>query len=242
MNKHKTAIIFSALVFVLIAFGCNDGKTQTSSESETHEKMENNSLLNLTNENPGNFKWLNEPKSFNIENGSINVLAEKGTDFFNNPEDSTLTSTAPFLYQEVSGDFVATTLVRPDFSSMWNAVALMVHIDDNSWIKFAFENSDATGRSIVSVVTKGVSDDANGAILNDKDVIWLKLIRKANIYSMFWSLDGVDYKMSRLTSMPVADTIKVGLEFQSPVGKPAEHEVDYFQIKHTTVQDLRKGE
>lgn len=66
----------------------------------------------------------------------------------------------------MKGDFVATALVQPDFSSQWNAVALMVHIDDKNWIKFAFENSDATGPSIVSVVTKEVSDDANGMVIS----------------------------------------------------------------------------
>ena len=186
-------------------------------------------------------QWINEPSTFEIENGTLKVEAEKNTDFFNNPEDSTITSSAPFLYKEISGDFVATSLVRPDFSSMWNAIALMVHIDNDNWIKFAFENSDATGNSIISVVTKGVSDDANGAILEDQDKIWLKLIRKENIYSMLWSMDGKDYKMTRLTTLNDANPVKVGLEFQCPVAESAKHAVDYFQVEKTTVKNLRQG-
>ena len=204
--------------------------------------FQNNMLANISVENLETFKWLNEPKSFEIQNGTLKVVAEKETDFFNNPEDNTKTSTAPVLFKEIGGDFVAKALVRPDFTSLWNAVALMVHIDNENWIKFAFENSDATGKSIVSVVTKNVSDDANGVIINDQDQVWLKLVRKDNIYSMLWSKNGKDFKMARLASMPGADTVKIGIEVQSPVGESATHEIDYFEIEKTTVKDLRKGE
>ena len=199
-------------------------------------------LANITIGNLGDFKWLNEPKSFQIENGTLKVVAKKETDFFNNPEDMKKVSTAPLLFKEINGDFVAKALVRPDFTSLWNAVALMVHIDNDNWIKFAFENSDATGKSIVSVVTKNVSDDANGVILNDQDQIWLKLVRKGNIFSMLWSINGRDFKMARLSAMPKIDSVKIGIEFQSPVGESAAHRIEYFKIEKITVQDLRKGE
>jgi regulation of enolase protein 1 (concanavalin A-like superfamily) len=91
-------------------------------------------------------------------------------------------------------------------------------------------------------VTKNVSDDANGVILSDQDEVWLKLIRKDNIYSMLWSLDNEDYKMARLTAMPDAESVKIGVEFQSPVGEEATHKLKYFGLKKRTVADLRKGE
>lgn len=204
--------------------------------------LANNLLFDLSTKNSADLKWMNEPKSFTSSNGSLKVVVEKGTDFFNNPEDKTITSTAPLLFKQIGGDFVATALLKPDFSSMWNAAALMVYIDNNNWIKFAFENSDATGPSIVSVVTKEVSDDANGVVLNDQNQVWLRLIRKENIYSMLWSLDGKVYKMARLTSLPAVDSVKIGIEFQCPVGPSASHEIAYFGIEERTVKDLRKGE
>lgn len=197
---------------------------------------------NFKMEELGNLEWLNNPAFVEIEDGTLKIVVEKGTDFFNNPEDSSVTATAPLFFKQLTGDFVAKALVRPDFSSLWNAVALMIHIDNHHWIKFAFENSDATGKSIVSVVTKTVSDDANGVILNEEDQIWLKLVRKANIYSMLWSRDGTDFKMARLSAMPAVDSVKIGLEVQSPVGEQAIHEIHYFEIVETTVKDLRKGE
>ena len=199
-------------------------------------------LTKMSIGNLGEFQWMNAPKSFVIDNGILKILAGKGTDFFNNPEDSTVTASAPLLFREITGDFVATALVSPDFASQWNAVALMLHIDEHHWIKYAFENSDATGKSIVSVVTKGVSDDANGVILNDRDQIWLRMIRKGDLFAMFWSLDGDSYKMTRLTRMPNAERVRIGIEAQSPVGEPVIHEIKFFGVEQKTVEDMRKGE
>ena len=220
----------------------NCGKTKKETPEKTVELPPNNMLSSITKMNFGGFKWFNEPKSYITGNDAIIVVAEKGTDFFNNPIDKSITATAPFLYKEESGDFVAKALVKPNFYSHWSAISLMMYIDTNNWIKFAFENSDATGKGIVSVVTKEVSDDANGVILNDQSEIWLKLIKKDSIYSMHWSLDNIDYKMARLAAMPNAETVKIGVEFQSPVGGEATHELKYFNIEKKTVLDLRKGE
>ena len=228
------------LILMLLFLSCN--QTENRSTPQTKELQLNNMISGISHENLADFKWLNEPSAFTLDNGTLTVVAKKGTDFFNNPVDSTITATAPLLYKEIKGDFVAKALVRPDFTSLWNAVALMVHIDDTTWIKFAFENSDATGKSIVSVVTNKYSDDANGVVLKDQDQIWLKLIRKDDIYSMHWSIDGEEYKMARLTAMPSADTVKIGIEAQCPVGESATHEIGYFEVVKTTVDDLRKGE
>lgn len=241
MHKSIKYTLPFLIILSLFQISCDNTENPSSLKDTEIENMQNNMLANITIENLGNFNWLNEPKSFQIENGTLKVLAGKETDFFNNPENNVKTSTAPLLYTEINGDFVAKALVRPDFTSLWNAVALMVHIDNDNWIKFAFENSDATGNSIVSVVTKNVSDDANGVTLKDQEQTWLKLVRKGNVYSMLWSTNGNDFKMARLSAMPKVDSVKIGIEFQSPVGESAAHQVNYFQIEKTTVNDLRKG-
>ncbi len=228
------------LMIPLFVWGCNAKQSDTS--SDTSEANANILPSNFTADYLDSLEWRTPPKSATVKDGILTVTVDKNTDFFNNPEDGTRSSTAPLLYEAIEGDFVAKALVRPDFTDVWNAVSLMVYIDSLHWIKFAFENSDATGPSIVTVVTKGVSDDANGAILSDQKEIWLKLIRKNNNYSMLWSLDDKAYKMARLTAMPAVDTVKVGVEVQCPVGESATHELLYYHSERKTVQDLRKGE
>ena len=241
MQKNVNYKIPFLIVFIFIQISCNDSENQPVINAE-RDHLKNNMLSNITVENLRDFKWLNQPQSFEVENGSLKIVAEKETDFFNNPEDLKKTATAPLLFKEVHGDFIASAWVRPDFTSMWNAVALMVHIDNDNWIKFAFENSDATGKSIVSVVTKNISDDANGVMLNDQDQVWLKIVRKDHIYSMLWSKNGKDFKMARLSTLAKVDTVKIGIEVQSPIGESAIHQIDYFGLEKTTVKDLRKGE
>ena len=201
-----------------------------------------NILKGISEEHMGGLQWVNEPAEYSIRNGELFVTATKGTDFFINPEDLNNSASAALLFKEVTGDFVAITCVSPDLSSVWNAGGLLVLIDDENWIKFVFEYSDATGPSIVTVTTRGVSDDANGIRLTEHSKIWLKLVRKGNIYAMHWSEDGITYKMARLSAMSPADSVKIGLEAQCPVGESARHTFQHFSIESKTVQDLRKGE
>ena len=202
----------------------------------------NNQLSGLTNENLHGFQWINAPAKVGFDKNEIHIITTKGSDFFNNPEDGSITATAPFLFKEVSEDFIMTAHVKPDFNSVWNACALMVYKDSSQWIKFAFENSDATGKSIVSVVTNGVSDDANGVILNEDETIWLSILRKGDIYALHWSRDGKNFKMARLASLPNSGKVKIGMEAQSPVGDTADHRFLFFTLDYRTAQDLRAGQ
>lgn len=232
--------VLAIILTSLLVWSCNTRQSDTPADSS--EASTSVFPTNFTNDYLERLKWLSQPPSATVGDGILRVEAGKNTDFFNNPEDGAISTSAPLLYEEISGDFVAKALVRPDFSNVWNAVSLMVYMDSLHWIKFAFENSDATGPSIVTVVTKGVSDDANGAIVSQQKEIWLKLIRKNNNYSMLWSLDDKEYKMARLTSLPATDKVKVGVELQCPVGESATHEVLFYHSEKKTVQDMRKGE
>jgi regulation of enolase protein 1 (concanavalin A-like superfamily) len=216
-----------------ILLNCNQKKVESTSSTMSATRS------NITQEAISDMQWMNPPQSFEVVDSALRVTVSKGTDFFNNPEDSAVVGSAPYLYKEVAGDFIAKAIVQPDFSSQWNAVALFVHLDSLNWIKFAFENSDATGPSIVSVVTKGTSDDANGVILNKEKKVWLAIARKGNIYALHWSLDGENFKMTRLTSMPNQEVVKIGIEAQSPVGDSATHQIHFFEIEKITTEDLR---
>lgn len=87
-----------------------------------------------------------------------------------------------------------------------------------------------------------LSDDANGVPLHDLDQVWLRMIKKGNIYAMHWSADGETFTMARLSSLPEAAAVKVGMEAQSPVGDSAYHRFLFFSVEQRTVKDMRKGE
>ena len=233
IHLHLMKTIFYSFIAAIAILSCDTAKKESGSECVS------NPTHNISTKMLVAMEWLNALTSTELKDSTLWVTVSQGTDFFNNPEDGSIVRSAPFLHQRMQGDFVAKALVQPDFNSQWNAVALMVYLDSLNWIKFGFENSDATGPSIVSVVTKGSSDDANGVVSNDQEQLWLAIAKKDNNYSMHWSKDGKAFYMTRLTSMPEADTIQVGVEFQSPVGETATHTLHFFEVSNQSLENLR---
>lgn len=194
--------------------------------------------------NYADWKWLNESRAITM-NGEIAIEAPAKTDWFNNPvpENGKIqapVANAPFFFTEVTGDFVFRAKVRPNHRYVYDACALMVIRDENMWAKAAFEKSDFGTKAAVCVVTDQVSDDANGCNI-DQEEAWLQIVRKGDVFCAHYSLDGERFDMVRLFRLPVGETVKVGLEAQSPAG---EGELRFFSdvsLDKKTVADLRKG-
>ena len=109
--------------------------------------------MNTETMNFAGWQWLNESEMVEI-NGELAIVAPPRTDWFNNPvpEDGVFpapVANAPFLYTEVSGDFVFRARVRPNHRYTYDACALMVIKDEQMWAKAAFEASDFGTRAAV---------------------------------------------------------------------------------------------
>lgn len=194
--------------------------------------------------NYADWKWLNESRAITM-NGEIAIEAPAKTDWFNNPvpENGKIqapVANAPFFYTEVAGDFVFRAKVRPNHRYVYDACALMVIRDENMWAKAAFEKSDFGTKAAVCVVTDQVSDDANGCNI-DQEEAWLQIVRKGDVFCTHYSLDGERFDMVRLFRLPVGETVKVGLEAQSPAGEGGLRFFSDVSLDKKTVADLRKG-
>lgn len=194
--------------------------------------------------NMQNWKWLNESQIIH-ENGEVVIQAPAKTDWFNNPvpENGVLSApvaNAPFFYTEVTGDFVFRAKVRPNFKTMYDACALMVIQDEKLWTKAAFEKSDFGTTAAVCVVTNGVSDDANGCNI-EQDEVWLQIVRVGDVFCTHYSLDGETFYMVRLFHLPVEETVKVGIEAQSPAGEGGLRFYSEISLENRTVKNLRAG-
>ena len=190
------------------------------------------------------WKWLNESQMMYDDNEVV-IYAPAYTDWFNSPvpEDGALpapVANAPFLYTEVTGDFVFRAKVRPNFRTVYDACALMVIQDEKLWTKAAFEKSDFGTTAAVCVVTSGVSDDANGCNI-DQEEVWLQIVRVGDVFCTHYSLDGETFYMVRLFHLPVEKTVKVGIEAQSPAGEGGMRFYSHISLEHRTVQNLRAG-
>ena len=191
------------------------------------------------------WKWLNESGMVSV-NGELAILAPAKTDWFNNPipEQGVLpapVANAPFLYTEVSGDFLFRAKVRPNHRYTYDACALMIIRDEHMWAKAAFEASDFGTKAAVCVVTNQVSDDANGCNI-DQDTLWLQIARAGDVFGVHYSLDGTRFDMVRLFRLPVGESVKVGLEAQSPAGDGGLRFFSDVTLQRRTVRNLRAGD
>ena len=194
--------------------------------------------------NVQHWQWLNESRMIADENEVV-IHAPAYTDWFNNPvpEDGVITApvaNAPFLYTEVTGDFVFRAKVRPNFRTVYDVCALMVIQDEKLWTKAAFEKSDFGTTAAVCVVTNGVSDDANGCNI-DQEEVWLQIVRVGDVFCTHYSLDGETFYMVRLFHLPVEKTVKVGVEAQSPAGEGGMRFYSHISLENRTVANLRAG-
>lgn len=175
-----------------------------------------------------------------LPGGGIRVTTPAVSDYFQDPTGVTRKDDAPFLWMSVTGDFVARAHVRPTFQSTYDSGVLMVRQDMLHWAKICFEKTDFGTTAAVSVVTNGVSDDANGVDLSVPDV-WLQMARVGDVFGLQYALDGIQWRMVRLFKLPVLPTVQLGIVAQCPVGPSASIDFLSFSIEQRTVQNVRAG-
>ncbi len=179
--------------------------------------------------------------NYRKEDDTFFLTALPKTDYFVNPETDEVTANAPFVYKEICGDFVMQAKVSPRFVSTYDACVLLALDDEKTWAKACFENTDISTKAVVTVMTSGKSDDANGVNV-DGNQVWLRLSRKGNLFAVHYSLDGEKFLMARLSHIPMSRTVKAGMVAQSPLGEGGEMVFEHFSLVQKTVADIRSGE
>ena len=172
---------------------------------------------------------------------SIEILAPPESDFFIDPDSGKAKSDAPFYYERTAGHFVARVLVKPNFKKKYDAGGLFVYDSPTKWIKLEFEMTDLGHPSVVTVVTNGASDDANGERLDEVPAIRLQIARRGDLWACHYSADGRKWKMVRYFLLKMKAALRVGLEAQSPVGRGCVVEFRGYSLVAGAPADMRKG-
>lgn len=186
--------------------------------------------------------WKNKPDSFETGDDSAVITAPAGTDYFNDPSSDTRRRNAAFFAGEAAGDFTLEGRVTPEFAGTYDAGALMLYYNDDTWLKLAFEQTDMGCTSVVSVVTRGLSDDANGEVVTDPNIC-LKMSRRGDTVGLYYSRDGESWRMVRLFSFPApaGNTCLVGVAAQSPLGSGCRITFSDLAFVPNPVTDFRRG-
>lgn len=188
----------------------------------------------------GPFSWAREPARWaTLAGGGLRIVVPACVDYFQDPAGVASADSAPYLWLPVTGNFTARAHIRHSFASTYDAGAIMVRQDAQHWAKLCFEATDFGTRAVVSVVTDGHSDDANGVDVQVSD-IWLQVVRRENLLAMHYSLDGVTWHMVRYFGLTLRET-QVGLVAQCPVGQGAVIDWLSFTLGADVPANMRAG-
>ena len=192
---------------------------------------------------PFPLRWLREPERWSVPDGaSLLLAAGPRTDRFVDPQQSNEpTLNAPALVGEPSGDFLLSARVTVDFAQTYDAGVLVLHADDRAWAKLCFEYSPQREPMVVSVVTKGVSDDCNSFVVDGASV-WLRIARVGAAFAFHASTDGVRWSFIRLFSLEAEHEPSVGFAAQSPLGEGCAVTFDRIAYAAGRLGDLRSGD
>ncbi|MFJ9761760.1 DUF1349 domain-containing protein, partial [Streptomyces sp. NPDC101149] len=138
-------------------------------------------------------------------------------------------------------DFQFSARVTVNFESTFDAGVLLLWIDDRHWGKLCFEYSPDRQPMIVSVVARGVADDAN-AFAVDGRTVWLRISRIDHAFAYHASLDGKAWRMIRFFTLDDTSTpASIGFEAQSPTGDGCMVTFDDIRFTRERLRELRDG-
>ncbi len=191
---------------------------------------------------PVSFTWLGQPVQSDVSgNDSVFIAAGGKTDLFVDPDGSAATLNAPCLLADVSADYVFTAAVEVGFTATYDAGALVLWSDDRTWAKLALEYSPQLEPTIVSVVTRGVSDDCNSFPVTGQ-VVWLRIARLGSAFAFHASADGSFWRLIRYFRLQEAGVPRVGLSAQSPLGDGCKATFRSLRLESRRLVDIRNGE
>ncbi|CAN5920796.1 DUF1349 domain-containing protein [soil metagenome] len=153
--------------------------------------------------------WLNEPSQVRSESGSLEVVTDKGTDFWRETHYGFTRDSGHFLAMPAAERFTAQLRIRGQYEELYDQAGIMVRIDERRWVKAGIELSD--GRAMLSsVLTDGRSDWATGPYDGDPRDFWMRATVAGGVLRLQVSADGRTWPLLRLAPFPVAATYQVG--------------------------------
>lgn len=192
---------------------------------------------------PAVFEWVvpSADWSFDPDRG-LSMAAGPQTDLFYDPASPKRNDSAPSaLMSPPDASFVLSARVAVEFDGSFDAGCLQIRVGDSNWAKLCFEYSPQGQPMVVSVVTRGVSDDCNSAEISDAEV-YLRIARTPRSIAFHYSRDGIAWNFVRHFSLGESAEVRVGFSVQAPRGEGSRAVFDQIRYRATELADLRSGE
>jgi regulation of enolase protein 1 (concanavalin A-like superfamily) len=191
---------------------------------------------------PATLQWSNPPQEWQVtKEGALIFTAGERTDLFSDPEGAPLVNNSPRLTFKPEDPFILSAKVAVDFEAWGDAGALLIYRSDISYAKLCFEFSHLKQPTIVSVVTRGTSDDCN-SIPVDGNESYLRLAKLDRSFAFHYSTDGQVWHLIRYFTLENPGEVVIGFTVQSPMGRSCT--ASFSEITYSTqrLEDIRSGE
>jgi regulation of enolase protein 1 (concanavalin A-like superfamily) len=162
------------------------------------------------------------------------------TDLFADPGGAPARVEPPLLLGVPEGDYQLAARVSARLEATYDAAALIVWSSETSWAKLALERSPQGEPTIVTVVTRGLSDDVN-SFTAPGGAASLRVSRLGSAYAFHASLGGAWWSLIRYFTLDGAETAAVGFSVQSPTGEGTHGRFDAIAWSSDRLAELRDG-
>ena len=191
----------------------------------------------LISQDINKMNWLNEPSSWKVKDGNLKMNVTPESDFWRKTHYGFTVDDGPFYYTTRGGEFEVSVKISGSYKTRFDQMGLMLRIDEEHWIKTGIEYVD--GVYNFSTVVTDVYSNWSVIELNGKpESIWIKAVRRIDAVEIFYSLDGVKYKMSNVAYLSDKKPVMVGMMAASPDGDGFDALFEDFSVKH--LPDLRR--
>jgi regulation of enolase protein 1 (concanavalin A-like superfamily) len=191
----------------------------------------------LVSQDINKMNWLNEPSSWKVKDGNLKMNVTPESDFWRKTHYGFTVDDGPFYYTTRGGEFEVSVKISGSYKTRFDQMGLMLRIDEEHWIKTGIEYVD--GVYNFSTVVTDVYSNWSVIELNGKpESIWIKAVRRIDAVEIFYSLDGVKYKMSNVAYLSDKKPVMVGMMAASPDGDGFDALFEDFSVKH--LPDLRR--
>jgi regulation of enolase protein 1 (concanavalin A-like superfamily) len=189
---------------------------------------------------PAPLAWDPPPVAWSATDNALSVEAGSKSDVFIDPGGGTEVLNAPRLLGDVEGDYSLSARVSVGFGSDYDAGVLLLWVNERSWAKLCFELSPQREPMVVSVVTRGVSDDCNSFIV-EGNTVGLRVARLGQAFAFHASTDDRTWRLVRYFALEPAAEPRVGFLAQSPRGEGCSVRFEEISFTPGRLGDIRSG-
>jgi uncharacterized protein len=180
--------------------------------------------------------------SVDVTEGSVTISANADTDWFFEPNGKTTRANVPRLSRAIDASvFSFQAKVEVDFGSTYDGGTLFVKTAGGAWGKIAYEYSPQGLPTVVSVITKDTSDDADGPA-HPAESVYLRIYGDGNVFAMHFSKDGKLWQFLRVFALAGhSGPLTIGFSSQSPTGSGCVARFSEVRIDYSKIGNLRDG-